>query len=278
MIKQWFSKLLSPPTVKNSPLPVNVVGDRAVVQMFPSFSNLIKEAYTKNSIVLACITRLALDFPEPKIIIRSKIDNAIISNHPIHTLLNRPNPLMSLYELMSYIMTYLAIGGNAYIHLRRNRAGKIIELWPYHAGDIKPVLSQAGQSWLSHYEHTSSGRITIVPIEDIVHFKWVLPDLQQPVVAQPPLLAVASEVDSSNFLTLYLLKLLQNDATPRTVLTVPEGTLITDKSRSRLLDNFVQAYGGGKYRKTTGAGAWCRCKAYRVVIGRVSGRKPPLSD
>ena len=114
---------------------------------------------------------------------------------------------------------YLALGGNAYWHKVRGRSGRVVELWPYHAGNILPV--PGGDTWIERYDfYEASGVKKPIPAEDIVHFKWPSIDPLQPWMAQPPLMAAAKDVDTDNEITRYLFALLKNDAIPRTVVTV----------------------------------------------------------
>lgn len=214
--------------------------------MSPTFKALTQEGYTKNAAFFGCVSAHAFSFPEPplKIYDSDEDDAQVIPKHPLRQLIRMPNPLMGETELMIYTIVYLAIGGNAYWHKARPRpGGKVVELWPYHAGQVKPV--PGGPTWVSGYEFDhGGGKTEPIPAEDIVHFKWPAPDPNQPWQAMPPLVAAAREVDTDNEATRYLFTLLKNDAVPRTVVKVPAERMLTEDEVRRVKAQWKERYGG----------------------------------
>ena len=230
--------------LKGASLPVV---PRWVAQSFlePTFRRLVTDGYQKNAAVFACVSALAFAFPEPPLqVYDGEGDDApIIPDHPLRALLKNPNPLMGEAELMVITMAYLAIGGNAYWHKIRDRRGRVIEVWPYHAGHLSAV--PGGETWIRRYEFTDGGaQLTPVETSEVVHFKWPSPDPLQPWQAQPPLMAAASEVDTDTEATRYLFALLKNDAVPRTVLTIPAERYLNDDEVRRTKAQWRERYGG----------------------------------
>jgi HK97 family phage portal protein len=80
-------------------------------------------------------------------------------------------------------------------------------------------------------------------VEQVVHYKYV-PDPFYPMRGMGALRPVAREVDSDNELTRYLKSLLQNDAVPRGVLSVPPGVAITKNDKEEAKQNFKRLFGG----------------------------------
>ena len=211
----------------------------------PSFRALTDEGYKRNAAFFACVSALAMSFPEPPLVVwdGEGDDAQRLASHPLRFLLRRPNPLMGEDELAIWTIVYMAIGGNAYWHKVRGKSGKVIELWPYHDGQIAPT--PGGPTWISGYEYDDgTGRKTPIPVEDIVHFKWPAPDPRQPWMAQPPLAAAAREVDSDNEATRYLFAILKNDAIPRSVITTPAEVTLTPEEKMALKADFARKYGG----------------------------------
>ncbi|MCC6192272.1 MAG: phage portal protein [Anaerolineales bacterium] len=204
---------------------------------------LVREGYFKNGAVFACISALAFAYPEPPLMVLDEDENPQ-PKHPLRQLLRRPNPLMGEAELKVYTMVYKAIGGNCYWHKVRSKANRVIELWPYHAGQIKPV--PGGPNWIAKYNYDpyGDGRGLDVPVEDIVHFKWPAPDPEQPWQAIPPLRPVARDADTDNELTRYLFALLKNDAIPRMAITLPATAVLDDPTERRLKSQWREKYGG----------------------------------
>lgn len=211
----------------------------------PTFINLVREGYQKNSVVTACITTLTVTFPEPPLLVWDSEDDDAkpIPRHPLRVLLRKPNNLMGEDELWQYTIAYAAIGGNAYWHKVRDGGRRVIRLMPYHAGQIRAV--PGGDEWVLGYEYNDgSGTWRPIPKDDIVHFKWPLPDPEQPWQAQPPLRSVAPAVDTDSELDRYLFALLKNDAVPRIVITLPNNVAMEPDEKARLREQWRERYGG----------------------------------
>lgn len=213
--------------------------------LLPSFRSLTREAYQKNAAYFACISALAFAFPEPPLLHwdDESDQGQPVKNSPVRRLLRRPNPIMSERDFNVHAMSYLGIGGNCYVHKVRARAGNVIELWPYHDGQIRPV--PGGPAWVKGYEFIGDGSREPIPIpeRDIIHLKWPSVDPTQPWMAQPPLLAAAAEVDADNEASRYLRALLQNDAIPRTVVTLPPDRTMDGAEKDRFRDRWAALYG-----------------------------------
>jgi HK97 family phage portal protein len=208
----------------------------------PSFDRLTREGYKANAAVYGCISALTFAFPEAPLVV-SQLAGDPLPRHPLQLLLQRPNPLLSEAELALIVATYLSIGGNCYLHKIRSGAGLPVELWPYHAGQMRPVPSPT--AWVDAYEYTDgSGVWHRVPAADIVHLRWPSVDPEQPWLALPPLRAVAREVDTDTEATRYLYALLVNDAMPRAAITLPPGVTLTDAQFARLQQQWQSRHGG----------------------------------
>lgn len=215
----------------------------------PSWANLVREGYQRNAVYFACIEALAFSFPEPPLLVweDESDDAAQVPNHPLRKLLRKPNADMGEAELHAAIITWMAIGGNAYLHKGRNSRGQVVELRPYHDGQITPVAASEpdAASWIDHYELSNgTDKPTDIPREDIVHIKWPALDPKQPWMAQPPILAAAREVDSDNEASRYVTTLLKNDAVPRTIVKQSTQRFMNDDEVRRAKAQFKENYGG----------------------------------
>jgi HK97 family phage portal protein len=209
------------------------------------WASISEEGYRKNSAFFACLSVWAFSFPEPPLRWYGK-DDAEVPKHPTRLLLDRPNEDMGEAELMLHTIIYAGIGGNAYWHKIRNSSGKVIELRPYHIGNIQPV--KEGTRWIDHYTYDDgSGYKVPLPKEDIVHFKWPSVDINTSGLALPPLIPVLREVATDNEAIRYLKAILQNDAVPRVILSAPADSdldLGDEEKQERLKSQFRNKYGG----------------------------------
>lgn len=207
-----------------------------------TFDRLTRDGYATNAAVFQCVSALAFGYNEPPVVVQNAKGERQ-ANHPLQVLLDRPNPLMSHAELMTFTIIYKAVGGQAYWHKVRGRGGQVVELWPYHAGQVAPVPSR--YEWVSHYEFDAGDGIKVrAEAKDVVHLKWPSIDLEQPWLALPPLRAVAREVDTDSEMTAYLYALLKNDAVPRGVITTPTGVGLSPTQAEKLKAQFYVNHGG----------------------------------
>lgn len=218
------------------------------------FTTLRDEGYKKNSAFFACLSALSFAFIEPSLKVYDAEKQEILK-HPTRKLILRPNDLMGEQELLFHTIVYMGIGGNAFWYKLRNNQGQVIGLIPYHIGNILPVPNSESVpdkdgriSWILRYDYDDgTGQKLPISKENIVHFKWPLPDVGQAWLAQAPILSAAREVDTDNEATRYLKAILQNDAIPRVVMYVPaESNLDLDDPEkiNRFKSQFRQKYGG----------------------------------
>jgi HK97 family phage portal protein len=208
-----------------------------------TFQRLTNEGYKKNAAVSICLTKLALAYQQPRPLVKT-IDGDLLPAHPLQKLLLRPNPQMSWRELALITAVYKGIGGQCYLKKIRSARGLVVELWPYHIGQMRPVPGR--YEWVSGYEY-NDGEGDWKPVDkgDIVHLKWPIVDPDQPWMALSPLISMAREVDTDNEATRYQYALLANDATPRTALRLPPGQRpMTPTEVERTKASWRAKYGG----------------------------------
>jgi HK97 family phage portal protein len=215
------------------------------------FHTIVRDGYQRNAAYLSCIAALAFSFPEPPLMCWDGEDASAsqLPDHPLRKLLSRPNADMGEAEFKAAIVTWMAIGGNAYIYKLRNNRKQVIALRPYHDGVITPVASRDpnAPSLIDYYEFTSNeGRKVDVPREDVIHIKWPLSDPYRTYMAQPPILAAAREVDSDNEATRYVAALLQNDAVPRTIISPATDAGMSPDEKARLREIWSARHGGDR--------------------------------
>jgi HK97 family phage portal protein len=212
----------------------------------PTFSALAREGYKGNGAVFGCISALAFAFPEPPLLVwqESAGGQTPLKAHALSKLLKRPNPQMGGAELLQYTIVYMAVGGNCYWLKVRSKAGRVVELWPLHDGQITPVPGKT--KLIERYDlDTGEGTLTPIAESDIVHHRW-MPDPLAPHKGLAPLVAVAREVDTDNEATRYLFALLKNDAMPRLGLVVPPGVELSDEKFRRLQNQWTDNHADEK--------------------------------
>lgn len=214
-------------------------GDDTFVDV--SWGSRIHQVSQANSALGACILKYALGYNEPPPMV--KVNDEERGDHVLQRLLDRPNPLMSHAELKAIDIIYRIFGGNTYIHKVRGGGGQVVELWPYHAGQMWPVPSRFG--WVEEYEYDAGhGEKRRIKAADIIHLKWPIVDLSAPWRAMAPLQAIAREVMTDAEAARFAYALLRNDAIPKGVVTLPEGTAMSPKKADDLRAKFHKEHGG----------------------------------
>jgi HK97 family phage portal protein len=205
------------------------------------WDNIVTQGINANSAVFQCMSTLSFGYPEPPPVVLR--DGDPDPNNPLQRLLTRPNPMMSHAELMVYTMTYRAAGGNCYLHKVRNKAGMVVELWPYSIAQMWPIPSRF--NWVEDYGYyDKDGQVRTVPAADVIHLKWPFVDLLNPTKAMSPLMSVFREVNTDTEATRYLYALLKNDAVMRGVVQVPAGVPLGKTQADKLRAEMYMQHGG----------------------------------
>ena len=208
-----------------------------------SFDRLEREGYRQNAAVNICVTKYAQATLQAPWAVVDADGERIPDDRPsaLRDLLRTPNPVMGEAELRLFIGVYKAIGGQCYLHKVRDSDGQVVELWPYHRGQMWPVPGET--VWIDRYEYDrGEGRPVAIDPADVIHLKWPAVDTSEPWLALAPLLAVAREVDTDSEATRYLYALLYNDAVPLTVVNTKSS--MGDRQFERFRAQFESRHGG----------------------------------
>lgn len=213
-----------------------------------SFRNLVQGGYKSSSAVFACVRALTFSFPEPPMIVYEQTVNGeqpVASNHPLQQLIRKPNDDMGEAELMQFVITYAAIGGNIYLWKERNAGGRVIALWPFSDGDMSPIPGHStSEGIVGGYEFDpgDGNKITLAK-RDVIHWKWMI-DPDQPWRGMGAIAAAVKDVSSDTESSRYMYALLKNDAIPRVAVTLVPGDELTDAKAKRLRAAWKSKYGG----------------------------------
>lgn len=209
-----------------------------------TFESYVKEAYMRNELIYSCVQELATSAPEAPLTVYSNQEDGqlAVASHPLQALLNTPNPYMSEFELWETTLQDLYLAGNAFWLKVRSKAGKVVELYRMMPDKVSIVPGETGLS-IKNYGYEVNGIIQSVPTNDVVHFKFNNP--LDPFFGLPPMRAAARATQSDNEATDYVTAILQNSATPSTVITTTES--LTEPQSHRLITKWKQKF-SGKHR------------------------------
>lgn len=141
-----------------------------------------------------------------------------LDDHPSIRLLDNPNPLDTRYDLLSKIVTYMDLTGDAYVAIAKDGAGRQRELWVLPSEKMTIVPSEDGV--IKRFELRPNGSydkqvISYTPAE-IIHFKH--PNINNFYYGGSILSACAISVDINNSQHTYQKDFYDNSATVPAVL------------------------------------------------------------
>ena len=145
------------------------------------------------STVLSCVSLLADSVASMPMRCFTTVNGKRVLT-PVPEVLSNPDPNESnSFELLHMIVSSMALHGNAYVHIDRDRAGREIGLSPLHPYQMQvlPNGDQTGRKYL----HLGND----IPSDDIMHLRWFTPPQSlvgiSPIVQQRTVLGLAMAMD-----------------------------------------------------------------------------------
>jgi HK97 family phage portal protein len=201
--------------------------DGAPVYPEASFENAVRYGWRKNELIFACISKTAASASFVRLVVKSARDDKPLDKHPLQALINRPNPFMDQFDFWYAVVAFQKLAGGAYFEKERDRAGRVIRLWPLRPDWVRPIRSS--RDFIGGYEYAVPGREpVIVRATDVVDFRLFDPLNQYR--GYPPA-AVAGRVGAvDNATTDYLQMFMAKGG-------MPPGLL---KTKQKLIDRDVE--------------------------------------
>ena len=174
-----------------------------------------------------------------------------VVNHPLLTLLDKPNPYMPGKELIERGQLFQELAGAAYWYVRKNVLGVPVEIYPLYSQYVTTVRDeQTGYPLYYLYGSGSRpGSTQRYELEEIIPF--VLPGPYDPLNTTQdgfsPLMSVFEQTEIFDFFNATQLALLQNEGRPDGILSFKDG--IGENEKNRLRHEWSQMFsraGAGK--------------------------------
>lgn len=201
------------------------------------YLSFAREGYQANELVYAGIEELASSAAEPHM--QVKMSGQWRDDHPMLTLLNRPNAFMDRFAFWANVIMHLYIGGNAYALIVKSGSGRPVELWLMRPDRVQIVPSKT--DYIARYEYDGGdGKPTPLPVGDVIHWKKRSPT--DDFYGQSPLLAGSGRIDIDNYMKSFVSTFFKRAGIPVGMLNV-EGALSPDE-KSEIRDRFARDYGG----------------------------------
>lgn len=207
-----------------------------------NYTNFAKEGYQANVYVFAAIRQIAMACAGiPWLVYRKNRSGQVeeLEDHPLVTLLNRPNPWQGSGRFFENVTAFLMLSGNSYIEAVGPDGRPPRELYVLRPDRMKVVPGNA-QQLISGYEYTVNGVKVKLKPEQVLHLK-----LFNPVddwYGMGPIEAAARSIDQNNESRAWNVSLLQNAARPPGALVTNEE--LTEEQFNRLREQIQEQYAG----------------------------------
>jgi HK97 family phage portal protein len=208
-----------------------------------NYESFAKEAYGKNVVAFQAINRIADAIASVKMgVYRGETE---LVDHPLISLLTRPNPLQSYADYVRAKVSFLMIAGNGYEE-RFMVGSEVKELYQLRPDRMKIIPSSNGIP--SAYEYTlgqNKVRWEMDPRTmscDVRHLKLFNPINDW--YGMSPIEAGSYAIDQNNEAMSWMQALLQNSARPSGALTVKDSGTLSDENFNRLKAQIEEQYSG----------------------------------
>ena len=209
-----------------------------------------------NSAVTACLQVLGTSFSEAQLTVK-KIDKEgfeqEITNHPLITLMRRPNPYMSGDIVQQYIINAMHVSGDAYLLKQRNNANQIVALYPLMPEEVTPKGTQ--EDLITHYEYETNNKKYLINPEEMIHIRMGL-NPQNHKTGFAPLRSVLREIYGDESAGQLATALLSNSGVPSVLISPRTEYAPTPEEAEQISRTYQQKTAGknkGKPLVVTGA-------------------------
>ena len=214
------------------------------------YKDYAKDGYQENAIVYKCISMIANNASAVKIKVFS--GDKELDNHPLISLLDRPNPLQSGVEYFHSMISYLLISGNTYM-LKDKQVGMPKELYLLRPDriDIKSGTSMIPTSYCYKIDNKTINEYPVDKLTGLSQIKHVR--LWNPLddfYGLSPIVAGAYNIDQHNLAGLHNVGLLKNGCTPSAMLKFQPkdetgmSATLTDDQRAMILEDLEFRFKG----------------------------------
>lgn len=218
-IRSALTELFKPETKEAPRLPtgarvmMDTVGSTVVKK--EKYEDFAKEGYSENAVVYRCVNEIAKGAASiPFQLFSGDVE---IEQHPLISLLRRPNPLMAQNEYFEALVSYLLLSGNSYALMSGPDNSPPQELHLLRPDRIK--IEPSDNYIPEAYQYLINGRTEArYPVDSMTgssvvkHFKLFHP--LNDYYGMSPIQAAATDIDQHNLAARHNVNLLSNGARP----------------------------------------------------------------
>lgn len=222
------------------------MANRQASWMNRNFKAFADEGYTKNVVAYMAINKVAKAAAAAPFMLTRR-NGEEITDHPLLSLLQRPNPVQSGAEFFQAVFGFYGIAGNAY--LERTMLGRVPrELYTLRPDRMRVTPGRfgipAGYEFKAGQESVKWEADELTGDSDIRHLKTFHP--LDDWYGLSPIEAGAYAVDQHNESMKWMQALLQNGAAPSGVLEVKTEASLGDDEYNRLKNEIDEQFSGSR--------------------------------
>ena len=208
-----------------------------------NYESFAKEAYGKNVVAYQSINRIADAIASVKLgVYRGETE---LVDHPLITLLRRPNPFQSYGDYVRAKVSFLMLAGNGYEE-RFMVGSEVKELYQLRPDrmSIMPATNGIPAAYIYKVgQNTTRWEVDPRTLTcNVRHLKLFNP--LNDWYGMSPIEAGAYAIDQNNESMAWMQALLQNSARPSGALTVKDGGTLSDENFNRLKAQIEEQYSG----------------------------------
>ena len=196
-----------------------------------------------NSAALACLNVLGTAFSEPplKVYLKTQEGLEYVDNHPAALLLENPNPNMTANLMNNYIVTSVAVYGDAFILKLRNDAGAVVQLIPL----LPEMVEVKGndEKLITKYQYKQKGNTLDIMPEDMIHLRDRI-DPRNHRRGLAPLRSVMVEILGDAAASQMGAALVKNTGVPSVVISPKNDLSMTSDEAENIAEVFGRRFGG----------------------------------
>ena len=196
-----------------------------------------------NSAALACLNVLGTAFSEPplKVYLKTQEGEEYVENHPAAVLLENPNPNMTANLMNNYIVTSVAVYGDAFILKLRNDAGAVVQLIPL----LPEMVEVKGndEKLITKYQYKQKGNTLDILPEDMIHLRERI-DPRNHRRGLAPLRSVMVEILGDAAASQMGAALVKNTGVPSVVISPKNDLSMTSDEAENIAEVFGRRFGG----------------------------------
>lgn len=195
------------------------------------YEQLAQEGYNNSVTVYACVNTIARAIMGIRwgVFREDQAGRFVeVTEHPIRSLLARPNPRLSLPAFLETVVGFWLLSGNSYIVFVGPKSGPPKEMWPLRPDRMRIVPDE--RNLVKQYVYKLGGYEQVFDVSEVLHLKFFHPTNDWYGIG--PIEVAARVIDADNEAVAWNMSLLQHAGRPSGALVVT--TDLTDEAYWRL--------------------------------------------